>query len=249
MNPVTDDNKHEINEGEKLLQNYYDSLRKLELTRVQQVLYNIFSLNADLQANWILIEKQLKDVDDKYLIHTIHYYSLIQVCSFLDEYKILETESRTDEKLKHSMYILSPGIRRVRKYKGLQNIRNTMIAHHNRNKMGSFIPYWKSIEQAKYPKSENDIKLILELIIGIGNKLHERHADLLQPAIHKLEIEKKDSFIKSFALENYIPTEEEYLKEKKIIISEIVDREMEPMRERLNNLEEELKEKPEHNNR
>lgn len=230
-------------ENKDLVKEYFDSLKSLKLSRTQEILYNIFSLNADLQANWILMEKQLQDVEDRYLIHTIHYYCLIQVCSFLEEYKLLEAQARNDEKLRKSLYILVPGIRRIRKYKGLQNIRNSMIAHHNRNKISSFVPYWKVIENVQYPKSENDINLILELIIGIGNKLHERHAPELQPAIHKMEQEKNESFQKSFSLENFIKSKEDYIAEKKKIISEIVEREMEPMYARLKEMENESKKK------
>ena len=214
--------------SKKLLREYNESLKSLKLTRTQEILYNIFSLNAELQSNWIFIEEQLKDVENRYLIHTIHYYSLIQVCTFLEEYKLLEAQGRIDEKIRKSLYILSPGIRRVRKYKGLQNIRNSMIAHHNRNKIASFVPYWGVIEKTQYPKSEHDINLILELVIGIGNKLHERHFAELQPAIHKLEQEKMESFERGKALEYCIKTKGEYIAEKKRIIREIVDRELEP---------------------
>jgi len=207
---------------------YFDSLKSLKLTRKQEILYNIFSLNADLQRNLILIEKQLQDVQDRYLINTIHYYCLIQVCSFLEEYKLLEAQGRNDEKLKKSLYILAPGIRSIRKY----NIRNSMIAHHNRNKISSFVPFWKVIENIQYPKSEYDINLILELVTGIGNKLHERHFQELQPTIYKMENEKKESFHKSFSIENFIESKEDYLTEKKRIISEIVNREMEPIMEK-----------------
>lgn len=224
-------------ESKDLVKEYFESLKSLKLSRIQEVLYNIFCINADLQANWIMIEQQLHDVENRYLIHTIHYYCLIQVCSFLEEYKLLEAQSRTDEKLRRSLYILSPGIRRVRKYKGLQNIRNSMLAHYNRNKTSSFVPYWKVIEEVKYPKTENDINLLLELIIGIGNKLHERHIYNLQPAILKMKQEKMESFQRSFALENFIETKEDYLMEKKKIIREMVDREMELYKKQLEELE------------
>lgn len=233
------------NERDDVLERYVKSLKSLKLTRVQIALYNIFLINAEIQNNWIHIENRLdlSNKEDHYLSDTIKYYCLIQVCSFLEEYKIIEAESRKNDKLKRTAYILAPGIRSIRKYKGLQSLRNSMLAHYNRSKIGDFRPYWEVIEREKFPKSGHDIDFILDLITGIGNKLYQRHAEDIVPALHKLEMERIESLKKSFHIENYIKTKEDYLSKKQEIVKEIIDREMEPTREYVENHKREIIEK------
>jgi len=136
--------------------------------------------------------------------------------------------------------MLAPGIRAIRNYKGLQSFRNSMLAHYNRSKIGEFRPYWEVIERRKFPKTTYDIDFILDLITGIGNKIYQRHAEDIVPAFRKMEMERIDSIKKSSHIENYIKKKEDYLSKKKEIVKEIINREMEPMRERIQKEHEEL---------
>jgi len=88
------------NERDEILERYIESLKSLELTKAQIALYNIFSINTEIQNNWVNIENRLdlSNKEDEYLSGTIKYYCLIQVCSFLEEYKIVEAESRKNDK-------------------------------------------------------------------------------------------------------------------------------------------------------
>jgi len=58
-----------------------------------------------------------------------------------------------------------------------------------------------------------------------------------------MEMRRIDSLNKSSLIENYIKTKEDYLNKKKEIVKEIIDREMEPMQEYMENKRKEIIEK------
>lgn len=97
-------------------------------------------------------------------------YSYIQLCSILDELKILNSFAKNDIYLKETLYIISPALRAIKKYNGIRPARNSMLAHFNRDKSGHFIPWWKTLKDLKLPRTKREIAQIftyLNIINGI----------------------------------------------------------------------------------
>jgi hypothetical protein len=62
--------------------------------------------------------KKIHTSNRNYLLAKVSKYGLIQVCSFLEEYDILNRLSKDNEDLKDTLYVCAPVIRSLNKYKG-----------------------------------------------------------------------------------------------------------------------------------
>jgi len=96
-------------------------------------------LNAQIQRNFETLSKieTKNDNAKKWIFYIVKYITIIQTVSFLDEWdKFLgikaEDQYKADiQKLKK---IVNPAILRVKKWKGMRAVRNSMLAHNLRNR-------------------------------------------------------------------------------------------------------------------
>ncbi|MCK4717819.1 MAG: hypothetical protein KAT70_04030 [Thermoplasmata archaeon] len=82
----------------------------------------------------VVMESRLKDEDLKF---TVCNHLKILLCSFLEEWKILEAQG-SNKKIQKTLKITSPALKRIRKWKGLSKERSNLLAHGPRNKQGEF---------------------------------------------------------------------------------------------------------------
>src|SRR6266568_4703986 len=68
---------------------------------------------------------------------TVCNHIQILLCSFLEEWKIFESFAEDDERIRDTLKIAAPALDRIRAWKGLERVRNTLLAHNLRDKKGN----------------------------------------------------------------------------------------------------------------
>lgn len=165
-----------------------------EFSKLQQAIYNIDFIAFHIKMTVDLGNKQgLSKADDKFLVERLMLYNLIQTCSFLDEYRLIERLAKDSEEIMNTTKILSPAIRRIRQYKGLKDFRNSILAHVNRDNSGNFRPYWRVMTDTSFPKTYSDVNLITNLIIGVASIIEKRHSKELYEIKQSMQKERLDS--------------------------------------------------------
>lgn len=165
-----------------------------EFSKLQEAIYNIDFIAFHIKMTVDLSNKQrLPDADDKFIVERLMLFNLIQTCSFLDEYKILERLAKDSEEIMRTTKILSPAIRRIRQYKGLKDFRNSILAHVNRDNSGIFRPYWRVMTGTSFPKTYSDVNLITNLIIGVASIIEKRHSNELYEIKQSMQKERLES--------------------------------------------------------
>lgn len=191
-------------------------------TPFQEALYNINFIAFHIEMTVKLgNEQKITEQKDKFLIERLMQFNLIQTCSLLEEYKIIERLAKDNREIMDTTKILSPFIRRIRKYKGLEKFRNIILAHTNRDKSGNFTPYWRIMKDKEFPRSYNDINLITNLILGIAKMLEKRHGIELQEIKKELNKERIEIDRELYESEKSVKTREEFLIEKDNLILEM----------------------------
>jgi hypothetical protein len=160
--------------------------KESDLTEFQKCLINI---------RWIFIEmyldyqetKNIQTSNRNYLIAKVSKYGFIQICSFLEEYDILNRLSQDNETLRDTLYVCAPVVRNLKKYDGLKRMRNLMLAHVNRDKLGNFKPWWNELKGLRKPSTEKDINEVYESLAFIVDILGVRHKKEWDEAIPYLE--------------------------------------------------------------
>ena len=97
-------------------------------------------------------------------------YSYIQLCTILDELKILSSFAKNNLYLRDTLYVISPAVRAIKKFNGIRTARNYMLAHFNRDKQKNFYPWWIALKEMKLPRTKGDLSQIytyLNVINGI----------------------------------------------------------------------------------
>lgn len=171
--------------------------RESELTEFQKCLINIKWIVNEMYLDYQDI-KNAQASNNNFLIVKISKYGYIQVCSFLEEYDILNRLSQDDEVLRDTLYVCAPIIRNLKKYKGLKKMRNLMLAHVNRDKLKRFKPWWNELKGLRKPFHEDDINEIYESLNFILDMLNDRHKKEWEEAIPYLK-ESLHQFIKEDA--------------------------------------------------
>ena len=136
--------------------------------------------------------KSIQTDNRNFLLAKVSKYGLIQVCSFLEEYDILSRLSKDDENLRNTLYVCAPVVRNLKKYNGLRKMRNLMLAHVNRDKLGNFKPWWNELNGLRKPSTEKDIDELYESLAFVVDMLSIRHKKEWDEAIPYLEKSLKD---------------------------------------------------------
>ena len=140
--------------------------------------------------------KSIQTDNRNFLIYKVSKYGFIQVCSFLEEYSILSRLSKDDDNLRDTLYVCAPVIRSLKKYNGLTKMRNLMLAHVNRDKLGNFKPWWNELNGLRKPSTEKDINELYESLAFVIDMLSVRHKKEWDEAIPYLEKSVKDYMTK-----------------------------------------------------
>lgn len=160
--------------------------KESELTEFQKCLINIKWIFTEMYFDY-QDTKNIQTSNSNYLIAKVSKYGFIQVCSFLEEYEILNRLSQDDEVLRDTLYVCAPVIRNLNKYKGLKKMRNLMLAHVNRDKLKNFKPWWNELKGLRKPIHKEDINELYESLAFIVDMLNIRHKKEWEEAIPYLE--------------------------------------------------------------
>jgi len=159
--------------------------KDFELTEFQKCLINIKMIFAEMYLDF----QDTKNIqsNNNYLTAKVTKYGFIQVCSFLEEYEILNRLSQNNEELKDTLYVCAPVIRNLKKYKGLKKMRNLMLAHFNRDKLQNYKPWWDELKGLRKPIHKDDINELYESLAFVVDMLSIRHKEEWNLAIPYLE--------------------------------------------------------------
>ncbi len=160
-----------------------------KLTELQECLINLQLIFSELYFDY----QDAKNIqsDNSFLKVSLTKYWYIRICSFLEEYEILNRLAKNNEDLKDTLYVCAPIVRNLEKYKGLRKMKNLMLAHFNRDKQQKFKPWWEELKGFRKPLREDDIKELYESIAFIKDLLFLRHKNEWEQTIHYLKISVK----------------------------------------------------------
>jgi len=161
--------------------------------KIYECVFNIDVLSRELEENLKAFHRLKLGLDHPHHSALLRY-NYIQICSILDEIDILNSQSKDDDYLKDTFYVLSPAIRKLKKFDGLKRIRNTSLAHFNRDKNMQFSPWWKSMKDVRIPRTPNEIRQLYALIYIINTLLVSRYYDELKNLSIKFKDDEKEYF-------------------------------------------------------
>ncbi len=98
----------------------------LGLSKFQESLLVISAIKTILESDLRVFKRYIKDEDLKF---SLNNKMLVDISSFLDEWKRFETYAKDDERIKETMKITAPAIKRLLRWTGIKGMRNTMLAH------------------------------------------------------------------------------------------------------------------------
>ena len=112
---------------------------------------------------------------------------LIDICSFLDEYKRFNHYAKDDPYIRDTMKITAPAIKRLKSWPGIQGLRNTVLAHGFRDDSDQGKPTCldKRYFDADVPKNYAEIMLLSEYCVYVISAFMWRHKKDHQLAISK----------------------------------------------------------------
>jgi hypothetical protein len=165
----------------------------LAKVKIQECIFNIDVLYRELEENLKTFHKMKLGLDHPHHAALLRY-NYIQICSILDELDILHSEAKSDEYLRDTLYVLSPAIKKVKRFTGLKRARNTFLAHFNRDKKKQFSPWWKSMKGLRIPRTANEIRQLYALMYVINSLLVSRYYDELREVSIQFRQEENDYF-------------------------------------------------------
>lgn len=93
------------------------------------------------------------------------FFSIVKICSILDEMKILNVICKDDNYLKNCFYCIAPLTRYIKQYeKGFEIVRNGMVAHFNRDKQKKFKPAGSSLNGLIVPRDNREWEFIYDCL-------------------------------------------------------------------------------------
>lgn len=186
--------------------------KEYELTEFQKCLINIKWIFTEMYFDY-QDAKTFPTSNNNDLIAKISKNGYIQVCSFLEEYEILNRLSQNDDVLKDTLYVCAPVIRNLKKFKGLKKMRNLMLAHVNRDKLKNFKPWWNELKGLRKPIHKEDIEELYESLAFIVDLLNVRHKKEWEEAIPYLEKSVRQYMKEDTVLQNELKKKEKTMAE------------------------------------
>jgi len=143
--------------------------------------------------------------DDFKSVHPVHvdimFYSIVKICSVIDELTILNRLCKNDLYLRDVFYCLKPVNDYILQYeKGFQLIRNNVVAHFQRDKAGNFKPTQLTLQTLNIPRDNGEWSFIydcLELLRQVLVSKFPDYPEFLKSQLHEFYT-GKDEFAKTF---------------------------------------------------
>jgi len=160
---------------------------EMNLTKLQEILLILAGISSQLKsALRTLRPVDVEENDDLYF--TVCNHLQILICSFLDEWKRLESYG-SDSEIQKTLRIASPAVKRIRSWKGLPKIRSRLLAHGFRDKDGHPAWHWDALEDYEAPTAYAETILLgacATRAVDVVLQRHEReHAEGLKELVQR----------------------------------------------------------------
>jgi hypothetical protein len=119
---------------------------------------------------------------------------LIDISSFLDEWKRFNTYAKDDERVKETMRITAPAIKRLKRWEGIKGMRNTMLAHGHRDdgNDGKLTCLDARYFDADVPTTYAEVMLLSEYCVFVISAFLCRHKEDHEIALKNVPKREKD---------------------------------------------------------
>ena len=134
------------------------------LTKFQESLL-VISAMKNIMENDLRVFKRYKHDED--LKYSLNNKMLIDICSFMKEWKRFNNYAKHDEHIRETMKITAPAIQRISQWTGLEGMRNTLLAHGYRddNNQGKLTCLNKRYFNADVPTTYAEVMLLSEYCV------------------------------------------------------------------------------------
>lgn len=148
----------------------------MELSKFQESLLVLSAMKTIMENDLRVFKRYIDDEDLKF---SLNNKMLVDVCSFLAEWKRFNNYAKDDVAIRETMKITSPAIKRISKWKGLEGMRNTLLAHGYRddNNQGKLTCLNKRYFEADVPHSYAETMLLSEFCVYVISAFIVRHFD------------------------------------------------------------------------
>jgi hypothetical protein len=171
-------------------------------------------LNINIKAINILDVRaqrnQLNVPENSPVYADILFSNIAKICSVFDELKILRSLCKDNDYLKEVLYCLKPLIDYIRQYEeGFTVIRNSMVAHFQRDKLGKYIPFWERLKGLQIPRDNKEHEFIYDCLDVMRVVLINRFPDFkkFHEVSHQNMTTKVDDFKGTFKAKPLITVE------------------------------------------
>ncbi|MCG3808899.1 hypothetical protein I3252_05300 [Psychrobacter sp. Ps4] len=156
----------------------------MPLTKFQESLLVLTGLKTVMQNDLRVIKRYIHDEDVKW---SLSNKMLIDICSFLEEYRRFNNYAKDNTYIRDTMKITAPAIKRLKSWSGIQGLRNTVLAHGFRddNDQGKPTCLDKRYFDADIPTNYAEIMLLSEYCVYVISAFMCRHKEDHQLAISK----------------------------------------------------------------
>lgn len=146
------------------------------MTPFQECISVLSALKYTISNDLTVFKRYINDDDLKF---SLSNKMLIDLVSFLDEWNHFRSLAKEDPELQKTANIAQPALDRIRKWDGIQTMRNTMLAHNfrdkkNKNKLTCLQTRYFS---ANVPRSYAEIALLSEFAVYAIATVICRHPD------------------------------------------------------------------------
>lgn len=148
----------------------------MNLSNFQESLLVVSAMKSVLENDLRIVKRYINDDDLKF---SICNKMIVDICSFLEEWKRFGGYAKSDELIKESMRITAPAIKRIKMWKGMEGMRNSMLAHGFRdmNRSGRLTSLEMRYFKADVPTSYAEIFLLAEYCVYVISTFLCRHSD------------------------------------------------------------------------
>ena len=156
----------------------------MPLTKLQESLLVLSGLKTVMENDLRVIKRYMHDDDLKW---SLNNKMLIDICSFMDEWKRFNTYAKDDVAIQYTMKITAPAIKRLKSWTGIQGFRNTLLAHgfRDNNNQGKPTCLDKRYFDADVPTTYAEVMLLSEYCVYVIAAFLSRHKEDHQLAISK----------------------------------------------------------------
>lgn len=177
----------------------------MKLTSLQESLLLLTWLHKQIRQTLIPLEQKEKNVS-KGMKFIISNYAIVLICSFLEEWKILESLGR-DKEIQITLRMASPFLKRIRKWNGLRKVRSSLLVHTHRDKKGKFVTPWEVFSKYESPTAYAEIILLSRCAISAIEVAYVRHHDEYIQAEEEIQQDVEHMELKGIRTEGELNTE------------------------------------------